>query len=369
MTLVTHLRTHREAAGLSQRALADRVSVSRQAIVAIEAGRQSPQTTLALQLARELGCRVEDLFGLPPAADLTVRLSSVPGRDPLEPGGRLAVGRVTSEWVAHALPYSSAEMADATLISSDEGATGLARLIEPLDTLSRNVLVAGCAPLLQNLSRRVDATVSGARMTWLPASSGDALDLLSERRVHLAGVHLGGGVDESANISAIRERFPHDDMVIVHLTRWTQGLVTALGNPLGLRSSADLLRDGLRIARRPSGAGTALVMDRLVRGAGGVPTAVQGPIAIDHMEVGRLVRFGVADTGLAIEASAAAEGLSFVPVLEEGFDLVMRADVAEDDAVGRVLDAIRSNGFRADVGRLPGYDVSASGAITTLSAA
>jgi len=369
MTLVTFLRAHREAAGLSQRALAERVGVSRQAIVAIEAGRQSPQTTLALHLARELKCRVEDLFALPPAPDLTVLLGRTADSDALPQGTRLAVGRVASDWVAHRLAGPSADMADATLIDTADGLTARARLIEPLDELARNVLVAGCAPLLGNLSRRVDATVSGARMTWLPASSGDALRLLADGQVHMAGLHLGGGVDDAANLTAIRERFPHDDMVMVHLTRWTQGLVTPAGNPLGLHTGADLLRDGLRVARRPSGAGTALIMDRLVLGAGGVPAAMQGPMAVDHMEVGRLVRFGVADTGLAIEASAAAEGLSFIPMIEESFDLVMRADVAEGDAAGRVLDLIRSAGFRADAGRLPGYDVAESGSITTLVAA
>ncbi|MCA9712564.1 MAG: helix-turn-helix domain-containing protein, partial [Myxococcales bacterium] len=49
------LRPRRVARGLSQSALADRVGVSRQALVAIEAGRQVPSTALALHLARALG--------------------------------------------------------------------------------------------------------------------------------------------------------------------------------------------------------------------------------------------------------------------------------------------------------------------------
>src|SRR5262252_1397729 len=52
----------RAAAGLRQQDLAARAGVSRQSLSALEAGRSVPSATLALRLARELGCRVEDLF-------------------------------------------------------------------------------------------------------------------------------------------------------------------------------------------------------------------------------------------------------------------------------------------------------------------
>jgi putative transcriptional regulator len=51
--------------GLSQQALAERVGVSRQAVLSIEAGRQVPSTALALQLAHTVGRSVEDLFACP----------------------------------------------------------------------------------------------------------------------------------------------------------------------------------------------------------------------------------------------------------------------------------------------------------------
>mgnify|MGYP001210817635 CR=1 FL=1 len=46
------LRTHRDLLRLSQQTLAERVGVSRQAIIAIEAGKQVPSTSLSLQLAQ-----------------------------------------------------------------------------------------------------------------------------------------------------------------------------------------------------------------------------------------------------------------------------------------------------------------------------
>ena len=51
-------------AGLTQVELADRVSVTRQTIIAIEKGDYTPSVALALQLARVFKVRVEDLFTL-----------------------------------------------------------------------------------------------------------------------------------------------------------------------------------------------------------------------------------------------------------------------------------------------------------------
>src|SRR5262244_1987471 len=64
-TLDNRLRQRRQAAGLSQQALATRCGLTRQAVNAIEAGQYVPNTLVALRLARALGSRVEELFHLP----------------------------------------------------------------------------------------------------------------------------------------------------------------------------------------------------------------------------------------------------------------------------------------------------------------
>jgi putative transcriptional regulator len=56
------LRELRRAAGLTQSALADRVEVTRQTIIAIERGGYTPSVLLALKLGRELGVPVDELF-------------------------------------------------------------------------------------------------------------------------------------------------------------------------------------------------------------------------------------------------------------------------------------------------------------------
>ena len=58
------LKDERTRLGLTQAELAERVAVSRKTINTVENGVFVPSTTLALKLARALGCRVEDIFAL-----------------------------------------------------------------------------------------------------------------------------------------------------------------------------------------------------------------------------------------------------------------------------------------------------------------
>ncbi len=58
----TVLSEYREATGLSQGDLAERVGVTRQTINAIERDRYDPSLELAFKLARYFECRIEDLF-------------------------------------------------------------------------------------------------------------------------------------------------------------------------------------------------------------------------------------------------------------------------------------------------------------------
>jgi putative transcriptional regulator len=62
--LVVHLKEVRTEHGLTQAELAQRVGVSRKTINTVENEVFVPSTVLALTLARELGVRVEVLFGL-----------------------------------------------------------------------------------------------------------------------------------------------------------------------------------------------------------------------------------------------------------------------------------------------------------------
>ena len=81
------------------------------------------------------------------------------------------------------------------------------------------------------------------------------------------------------------------------------------------------------------------------------------------------MRSGYADVGIAIESAALAEGLDFVPLAEERFDLVVAQDTASRPPVSRLIETLDDPDFRAEVEHLPGYDGSLSGEVTTVEAA
>lgn len=59
-----NIRVERAIKGYTQEELANRVSVSRQTINAIEANKYVPSTALAIKIARVFDKRVEDIFYL-----------------------------------------------------------------------------------------------------------------------------------------------------------------------------------------------------------------------------------------------------------------------------------------------------------------
>ena len=62
--LANRLKETRQAFGLTQEALADRVGVSRQTIIAIEKVKFVPSVKLALEIASALGVSIHELFWL-----------------------------------------------------------------------------------------------------------------------------------------------------------------------------------------------------------------------------------------------------------------------------------------------------------------
>jgi putative transcriptional regulator len=65
------VRRARQSAELTQAELAESAGVTRQTIVAVEAGDYAPSVYLALAIAERLGSTVEELFGQPAAAAAT----------------------------------------------------------------------------------------------------------------------------------------------------------------------------------------------------------------------------------------------------------------------------------------------------------
>lgn len=378
------VRGRRSAAGVRQEDLAARVGLSRQSLSGIEAGRRVPSTAVALRLAQELGCKVEDLFwttGASAPVQTSVEVSDGASLDPARSAGgghqsgesRAVLASVADRWVAHRL--SGADSAafqtagDALLAPASRPTprrqtnhktgpvTARARWLSDPRRARETLLCAGCAPAFGMLAARANASrADRGRFVWLDRSSDAALELLARQQVHVAGAHLFDEARGEFNEPFVRRRLPARAMLLFTLARWESGLAVAAGNPRQIRGVRDLARPDVTFARRQSGAAAQELIERLLRHEG-IPEHCldAAPIAQSHHEVARLVALGVADAGLTLRAIALAQGLHFVPLAEERFDLVIEKSFAADPRAVHLLDTACGITFRRELEALGGH--------------
>lgn len=347
-SLLPAIREKRRALGLSQVALAARVGVSRQALGAIESGRQVPSTTLALQLASALHCRIEDIFRLEPLGAVQASLS-----EGSRPSRRVLLGRVGTRWIAHPIHDTDPRPADGVRSESHF------ELLAERSELDGQILVAGCAPLLGILAERITRSHHATAAAWIHANSRRALEMLARGEVHIAGVHLGGPSQPDLHLELARAALEGRSGALIHLTRWNQGIVTARGNPQGI--TADGCEPSVRWVMREPGSGARELLYRQSEIGQSWSKLEAVAMANNHAEVARLVHWGVADAGIAIEAVAVAEELGFVPLLEQSFDLIVAEESLELDAVAELVDFLGRSAFRTEASQFAGYNAECAG--------
>lgn len=196
-----------------------------------------------------------------------------------------------------------------------------------------------------------------------PRGSVHGLVQLARGGADAAALHLLDASSGGWNDSLVRGALPGERVLLVHLWRREQGLVLAPGNPLGIRGVADL--DGRRIAWRPPGTGSRLLLERLMLLAGCEPRTDLGEPADSHLAVAAAVAAGAVDAGLAVRAVAEAAGLDWLPVAREPFELAL--GTSSTAAVEPLLDVLASSSVQNRLAALPGYDLSQSGETRTVA--
>ncbi len=155
------------------------------------------------------------------------------------------------------------------------------------------------------------------------------------------------------------------DLVVIEWARRTQGLIVAPGNPLKIHTIGDLARPGVRVVRRQQEAGADVLLRHLLQKAGialSSLTVLAHP-ALSHDDLALEVRNGHADCGLGVETSARRQGLEFIPLCQERFDLAMRRRAYFEPEAQALLGFARSQEFAAHAGSLGGYDLSGQGRV------
>jgi putative molybdopterin biosynthesis protein len=355
--LQNNVRAQRITKGLSQHHLAEQAGITRQAIVAIEAGHYTPNTAVALRLAQALACRVEDLFVLPDRL-IQRRAASAGGR--YGAGTRVVVANVGDRLVAHQLKGLFAP-ADGVALNA---VPDIQLFITP-EQAERTAFLVGCDPSLGMLAAWVSRRAGDARLVWLPGSSQAALDALRHSTAHVAGIHLRDPKTGEFNVPQARRALAKGGGLVVSYAGWEQGFIVQRGNPKKLGSVDALSRRGVRLINRELGSGSRALLDQLLAGACISPETIAGydRVVSSHIAVARAVADGAADVGIGLRAVASAVDADFLPLADARFDFLIPSEHLDHPAIKVLLDVMQSTSLRAQLSALPGYSTSETGTV------
>ena len=240
----------------------------------------------------------------------------------------------------------------------EPGAAVTVSLFRPPESLARTVVAIGSHDLtLDLLADELGRRYPGRRLSSANVGSLGGLLALARGETHFAGSHLLDEETGEYNVAYIRRLLPDIGIVLMGFVQREQGLIVPRGNPKGIRGWADLARPDVVFINRQRGAGTRVLLDYRLKGAGIDPRAIQGydRQEFTHLAVAAAVASGAADCGLGILAAARALDLDFVPLDHERYDLVIPAAFYESDILAPLLAIVRDPAFAARVNALGGY--------------
>jgi molybdate-binding protein/DNA-binding transcriptional regulator YhcF (GntR family) len=213
------------------------------------------------------------------------------------------------------------------------------------------------------MAEHFDTILPGVNLKANFTGSLGGLMALAGGRATLAGCHLWDAETSRYNEPFIAKLFPGKHMVSTRLANRRIGLITAPENPLNLRRVEDLLRPGVRFVNRQSGSGTRVWLDATLQQLGLDAEKIigYGDEKLTHSEVARCIAEGSADVGVGLASSASAFGLGFEFLVEECYDLVTYAAVAEAEPVSGLFNWLASQAGKAAIASLKGYDATHTG--------
>jgi molybdate-binding protein len=199
------------------------------------------------------------------------------------------------------------------------------------------------------LLRQVHDT--GLLLGLVQADKETGIRHLEAGRVLAAGSHAGGFPSHAGAERVAR----------IHLVTREVGLAVRPGDAVPRPGTLS----GLRLASRPRSAGVRQYLDDALRAEGIDPEPVHRKAMLmgSHLDVACAVASGRADVGLVSRAWGERLGLSFAPLAQEAYGLLVRACDLGDPRVVRLCEVAQGDRFRAQVGALPGYDAAGAGEI------
>ena len=228
-------------------------------------------------------------------------------------------------------------------------------LLTPEKDETPELIISGQDVVLDILANYLqEEDVSTAR-TYL--NSFEGLLSLYQDNIDIAACHLFDGFDY--NTSFVRSLMPGVPAVLINLSYRTQGFYVQKGNPKGIKGWSDLGRADITVLNRRVGSSARILMDTQLKRLGISTASLRGydKIMKSHLTMAAAIAAGEADVAIGTERiSRQMEGIDFIPLQEERFDLVIRKDMLNTTPVQTMLKILNSPEFKKEISHFSGND-------------
>jgi len=209
----------------------------------------------------------------------------------------------------------------------------------------------------------VNTSPGGIHMDLQYRGSLESLRLFRAGKSDIAGFHFPYGELARRLAPRYRPLLDSDKYVLLNVVNREQGIITAAGNPKKIRALQDLARKNVHFINREPAAGTRVILDALLEGAGIQTAAIKGydNEEFTHTAVAAIVASGAADAGFGIRAAAEKMGLHFVFLVRERYLFALRREALPTPPVVKLCGIMSGAAFRKAIKSLPGYDADDAG--------
>ncbi|MDF2472903.1 MAG: excisionase [Anaerocolumna sp.] len=227
-------------------------------------------------------------------------------------------------------------------------------------------VICGQDIMLDILSRHLQFHPKGVQALRSYVGSYNGLYSLYHGNVQMATAHLWDGDTGEYNTPYVKRMLPGVPAIIVNLACRQQGFYVAKGNPKGITGWADLKRSDISIISREKGSGTRILLDEHLRLLNIAAGNIDGyhRESTSHLAIASLIAQGGADLGMGNEKAALqVNGIDFIPLQKERYDLVIKKEDFWKEPFQAVLDIIKSTAFKKEIEGIGGYDLTQTGTI------
>ena len=228
-------------------------------------------------------------------------------------------------------------------------------LLTPEEKQQPQLILSGQDVVLDILANYLQQEGIDAARTYLGSFEG--LLSLYQDNIHVAACHLFDGFDY--NTSFVRSLMPGVPAALINVSYRSQGFYVQKGNPKNIKGWSDLGREDITVLNRRVGSSARILMDVQLKRLGIPAAKVKGydKVMKSHLTMAQAIANGEADLAIGTErVSKQMEGLEFIPLLEERFDLVIRKEAMETEEMQKLLGILRSPAFRSEIAAFSGND-------------